>query len=110
MSGSFSGNTIAITGAAGGIGQWLCRFFGAEGATIAALDRSAKVNDLVDTLGKDGLLRYLGGEQDTTWWNFSLDVLKRMVVDAGFERIELLNTFHFGGPYNHAIIHAFPKR
>jgi len=53
--GSFTGKTIAITGAAGGIGQWLCRFFGEEGATIAALDRSEKVLDLVDTLGKDGI-------------------------------------------------------
>jgi NAD(P)-dependent dehydrogenase (short-subunit alcohol dehydrogenase family) len=55
MSGAFEGKTIAITGAAGGIGQWLCRFFGQEGATIAALDRSDKVNALVDTLGKDGI-------------------------------------------------------
>ncbi len=55
MSGSFAGKTIAITGAAGGIGQWLCRFFGAEGATIAALDRSEKVHDLVGALGKDGI-------------------------------------------------------
>jgi NAD(P)-dependent dehydrogenase (short-subunit alcohol dehydrogenase family) len=55
MTGSFAGKTIAITGAAGGIGQWLCRFFGEEGATIAALDRSDKVLGLVDTLGKDGI-------------------------------------------------------
>ena len=55
MSGAFAGKTIAITGAAGGIGQWLCRFFGAEGAVIAALDRSAKVNELVEALGKDGI-------------------------------------------------------
>ena len=55
MSGQFAGKTVAITGAAGGIGQWLCRFFGQEGATIAALDRSDKVNDLVDALGKDGI-------------------------------------------------------
>ena len=55
MSGQFAGKTVAITGAAGGIGQWLCRFFGAEGATIAALDRSDKVNGLVDALGKDGI-------------------------------------------------------
>ena len=47
MSGSFAGKTIAITGAAGGIGQWLCRFFVAEGASIAALDRSDKVHELV---------------------------------------------------------------
>ena len=54
MSGAFTGKTIAITGAAGGIGQWLCRFFGEEGATIAALDRSDKVHGLAETLGKDG--------------------------------------------------------
>jgi NAD(P)-dependent dehydrogenase (short-subunit alcohol dehydrogenase family) len=55
MSQQFAGKTVAITGAAGGIGQWLCRFFGAEGATIAALDRSDKVNGLVETLAKDGI-------------------------------------------------------
>lgn len=49
MSGSFAGKTIAITGAAGGIGQWLCRFFIAEGASIAALDRSDKVHALVES-------------------------------------------------------------
>ncbi len=55
MSGQFAGKTVAITGAAGGIGQCLCRFFGAEGATIAALDRSERVNELVERLGKDGI-------------------------------------------------------
>ncbi len=55
MSGAFAGKTIAITGAAGGIGQLLCRYFGAEGATIAALDRSEKVRGLVETLGRDGI-------------------------------------------------------
>jgi NAD(P)-dependent dehydrogenase (short-subunit alcohol dehydrogenase family) len=55
MSGTFDGKTIAITGAAGGIGQSLCRFFGAEGAVIAALDRNEKVHDLVATLGEDGI-------------------------------------------------------
>jgi NAD(P)-dependent dehydrogenase (short-subunit alcohol dehydrogenase family) len=55
MSGQFAGKTVAITGAAGGIGQWLCRFFGQEGAVIAALDRSDKVDELADTLGRDGI-------------------------------------------------------
>lgn len=55
MSDAFAGRTIAITGAAGGIGQWLCRFFGEQGATIAALDRNDKVHELVDTLGRDGI-------------------------------------------------------
>lgn len=55
MSGRFSGQTVAVTGAAGGIGQWLCRFFGADGASIAALDRNAKVLDFVETLGTEGI-------------------------------------------------------
>ena len=55
MTATFAGKTVAITGAAGGIGQALCSFFGAEGATIIALDRNASVNDLVGTLGKDGI-------------------------------------------------------
>jgi NAD(P)-dependent dehydrogenase (short-subunit alcohol dehydrogenase family) len=55
MSKQFAGKTVAITGAAGGIGQWLCRFFGEEGATIAALDRNEKVAELVDTLGGYGI-------------------------------------------------------
>ena len=63
----------------------------------------------LDAMGKDRLLRYLSGEKDVTWWEFSLDVLQQLVLDAGFERIELVNTFHFGGWYNHAVIHAYPK-
>lgn len=55
MSGAFADKTVAITGAAGGVGQWLCRFFGAEGATIAALDRSPAVMDLAQTLAKEGI-------------------------------------------------------
>ncbi len=55
MSGQFSGKTVALPGAAGGIGQWLCRFFGREGAAIAALDRSEKVNDFAAKLGQEGI-------------------------------------------------------
>ena len=54
MSGQFAGKTVAITGAAGGIGQSLCRFFGQAGATIAALDRNPKVVERRDELGKEG--------------------------------------------------------
>lgn len=63
----------------------------------------------LDTLGKARLLRYLSGERDVIWWEFSLAVLQQMIVDTGFERIELVNTFPFGGLFNHAVIHAFPK-
>ena len=55
MNGQFAGRTVAITGAAGGIGQSLCRFFGQAGATIAALDRSAGVTDVAAALGRDGI-------------------------------------------------------
>ena len=37
---SFRGKIVAITGAAGGIGQSLVRHFSAEGAAIAAIDKS----------------------------------------------------------------------
>ncbi len=47
----FAGSVVAITGAAGGIGQSLCRCFAAHGASIAALDRSEAVLDL--DLGAD---------------------------------------------------------
>lgn len=55
MTATFAGKAVAITGAAGGIGQSLCRFFGGEGATIFALDRNATVEDLVEPLGADGI-------------------------------------------------------
>jgi NAD(P)-dependent dehydrogenase (short-subunit alcohol dehydrogenase family) len=53
---SFSGKVVAITGAAGGIGQELCRHFGREGARIAALDRSAAVLDFAANLHEDGIV------------------------------------------------------
>ncbi len=55
MSREWAGRTIAITGAAGGIGQGLCRFFGAQGADIAALDRSAAVLELASALQREGI-------------------------------------------------------
>lgn len=55
MTKGFAGKTVAITGAAGGIGQWLCRFFGDEGATIAAVDRSEEVMELPEALGRQGI-------------------------------------------------------
>ena len=55
MTKQFVGKTIAITGAAGGIGQMLCRFFGNEGARIAALDRSDAVDAFAETLRRDGI-------------------------------------------------------
>ena len=47
----FKGKVVAITGAAGGIGQSLCAYFAAEGAMIAAIDRSSAVEAFAAGLG-----------------------------------------------------------
>jgi NAD(P)-dependent dehydrogenase (short-subunit alcohol dehydrogenase family) len=51
----FLGKIVAITGAAGGIGQELCRHFGGEGASIAALDRSEALTAFAEQLRGDGV-------------------------------------------------------
>ena len=38
---TFKDKVVAITGAAGGVGQSLCRYFLDEGAKIAAIDKKA---------------------------------------------------------------------
>jgi NAD(P)-dependent dehydrogenase (short-subunit alcohol dehydrogenase family) len=52
---SFQEKIVAITGAAGGIGEALCRHFGAAGARIAALDKRPAVVDLAEALRHDGV-------------------------------------------------------
>ena len=51
----FKDKVVAITGAAGGIGQELCRHFGGEGAAIAAIDLSPAVTDFARTLNDSGI-------------------------------------------------------
>ena len=51
----FKDKVVAITGASGGIGRELCRYFGGEGATIAAFDRSPAVTGFADELRKAGI-------------------------------------------------------
>jgi NAD(P)-dependent dehydrogenase (short-subunit alcohol dehydrogenase family) len=50
----FRHRVVAITGAAGGIGQELCRYFAEQGAAIAALDRTDTVLELADALRAAG--------------------------------------------------------
>jgi NAD(P)-dependent dehydrogenase (short-subunit alcohol dehydrogenase family) len=50
----FTGKVVAITGAAGGIGQALSRHFAAMGAKIAAIDRSESVKDFARDLAREG--------------------------------------------------------
>ena len=51
---TLTGKTVAITGADGGIGQALCRYFGAEGAKIAAIDRRPSVEGFAERLRSEG--------------------------------------------------------
>jgi NAD(P)-dependent dehydrogenase (short-subunit alcohol dehydrogenase family) len=51
----FKGKVVAITGAAGGIGQSLCRHFGSEGAVIAAIDKSPELAEFAEELGQTGV-------------------------------------------------------
>ena len=47
---TFKDKVVAITGAAGGIGQSLCRYFIDEGAKVAAIDKKASVENLAAEL------------------------------------------------------------
>lgn len=51
----FPSKVVAITGAAGGIGRALCKYFGDEGAKIGAVDQSPAVRDLAAALAKEGI-------------------------------------------------------
>ena len=51
----FQNKVVAITGAAGGIGQELCRHFGREGAAIAAFDRNETVTAFAEQLRGEGI-------------------------------------------------------
>jgi len=50
----FTGKVVVITGAAGGIGQALCRHFVSLGAKIGAVDRSEKVMAFAKDLAREG--------------------------------------------------------
>jgi NAD(P)-dependent dehydrogenase (short-subunit alcohol dehydrogenase family) len=51
----FQGKVVAITGASGGIGRELCRYFGNEGAKIAAFDRSDALTAFAGELRGTGI-------------------------------------------------------
>ena len=51
----FKHKVVAITGAAGGIGQAMCAHFGSLGASIAALDKNDAVKTLPDKLAVDNI-------------------------------------------------------
>jgi len=56
---TFVGKTVAITGAAGGVGQALCRHFLRSGAKIAAIDKKPDVERLgAEMKAADGMFRF----------------------------------------------------
>lgn len=40
--------------------------------------------------GRRCLVDYRGGQDETVWWTFSPDMLERMVADAGFDEVRVL--------------------
>ncbi len=52
---AFTGKTILITGAAGGIGREMARHFGGLGGRIAALDKNPAVGDFATELREAGI-------------------------------------------------------
>lgn len=74
----FQGKTIVITGAAGGIGLCLARWFGTRGARIVGLDRSVTSGGAVSMLEDAGIeARFL-----------RLDIGDAEAVDAAFDEID----------------------
>jgi NAD(P)-dependent dehydrogenase (short-subunit alcohol dehydrogenase family) len=51
----FTNKVVAVTGASGGIGQELCKYFGGQGASIAALDRRETVTAFAEQLRSQGI-------------------------------------------------------
>ncbi len=71
----FKDKLVAITGAAGGIGQSLCRYFADEGAVIAALDKSPET----EAFARDSTNRNARG--------YVVDVGDAVAVSSAFRKI-----------------------
>ena len=80
---SYLGRTVAVTGAAGGLGCALCRRFGAAGARVAALDLdNARVQALAAGLRSAGI-EALGLACDVTDEAACRAAIARAVADFG---------------------------
>jgi tRNA (mo5U34)-methyltransferase len=61
----------------------------------------------------DTILRYIGGSDRMVWWRFGFGSLAKMIKDAGFRDVQLVNKFKFGlrggeDLYWHAVFKAYP--
>jgi NAD(P)-dependent dehydrogenase (short-subunit alcohol dehydrogenase family) len=80
----FKGKTVAITGAAGGIGQSLCRHFASEGAVIAAIDKNPAVVDFAKEIGATHAIVDIGDRQQVAKAFAALGPIDVLVNNAGF--------------------------
>lgn len=80
----FKGKVVAITGAAGGIGQALCRHFASEGAIILAIDKSPAVVEFATDLGASHAVADIGDRRQVADAFKKLGPVDVLVNNAGF--------------------------
>jgi len=67
----------------------------------------------LDRMDLGSVTQYLGGRSDCVWWRISLEALEQMILDAGFERVELITKFNYNSrgkapTMHHVVFKAFP--
>lgn len=92
---AFSGKTVVITGAAGGIGQCLSLWFGQRGARIIGIDKSVNAAAAVGALEDNGIdamfLRLDIGDAEAVREAFSeLDQVDVLINNAGYSNHHVL--------------------
>jgi len=61
--------------------------------TRGSLLISEMFDPYLDRSGPEKALHYHGGHEDHVWWTFGRTTLEQMIQDAGFQHVELLDTF-----------------
>lgn len=80
----FKGKRVAVTGAAGGIGQSLCRHFLSEGAMILAIDRSPAVVAFATEIGAAHAIADIGDSEQVAGAFAKVGPVDVLVNNAGF--------------------------
>ncbi|MCF1742028.1 SDR family oxidoreductase [Paradevosia shaoguanensis] len=92
----FTGKTIVVTGAAGGIGQCLCLWFGQRGARIIGIDKAVNTVQVVSALEDNGIdamfLRLDIGDPNSVEMAFAeIDGVDVLINNAGYSNHHTLN-------------------